>query len=182
MGVVPVTECINHGFSERGHRKEGFVLAFKKARKDAARYREVTAQKEHRFVEEMEGVPFELTLVEELRLVDSPEAGQPELALRVVWQEAGAEEHHRPVEDPAFLPKPQTLQDVVHVVPGGLGEATGFDAEPHRAQDLLMVELVDPDPCRRLVLPTVAAVNALKQELLVALLGHDGSNRTNALI
>ena len=115
-------------------------------------------------------------------LSGSPEPGQPQVALRKLLFQPRAEQHDGRVEQ-LFVPaKLKPVEDVPDVAAGGFGKPSGFDAEPHRTQDLLVVDTLERHPGRDLVLPSVAGVRTFEKQALVSVLGHDRRRGSDPLI
>jgi len=91
-GIIPVTKSVDQGLAQCFQWKEGLIFALKKAWDNSPGHGQVTAQKQHGFFKLVEGMPFNLPLIEKLGFVHAPEAGKAQLALRIIRHEAGTKQ------------------------------------------------------------------------------------------
>ena len=125
-GVVAVNEGVDEDLPHGVRRDEQRLHPPHLPGDDPRRHREMALAKDLRFLQQPERGAPDLPLVEELGLVRPPEAGQAKLTLRIVRHEGLAEEDYGSLEDvQIYDPVDCDLRICDHPPRGGRGRRPG---------------------------------------------------------
>gem|GEM_PF-5979143 len=111
-GIIPVTKGVYQGFAQGLKGEQWFILTLEKAGDNSSSYGQVAAKEQHGLLKQMESMAFKLPLIEKLRFTHASEAGKAQLALRIIWHEAGTKQDDRSLIGTAVPEQSQTPQNI----------------------------------------------------------------------
>lgn len=82
VGIVTVADGVHKSFAQRFDRKQGLVDSLEETRLDSTSDGKVPPEKQHGFLKQPKAIAVNLLIVEEFRLVETPESSHLEQTLR----------------------------------------------------------------------------------------------------